>query len=203
MSYKTESELLQEIKLLLKKKAAPIISIDGRCGSGKTTIAEYIAKEIGAEVVHADDFFLPPYMRSEKRLATPGENIDHERLEKEVLLPFYEAVKAKEKMQIAFRPYICSLKALGGEKRINTERPLVVEGSYSQHPSLCRYYDLKVFVDCEADVQIERIRRREGEDKLRDFVGKWIPLEEKYFDFCKVKDIAEIVILNQEKKAWR
>lgn len=34
------------------------IAIDGRCGSGKTTLGEALAKRLHASLIHMDDFYL-------------------------------------------------------------------------------------------------------------------------------------------------
>ena len=90
----SENPAFQLLNLLLAEKAACasreqpyVIAIDGRCGSGKTTLATQLSERLGANLIHMDDFFLRPEQRTPERLATPGENIDHERFLSEVLLP--------------------------------------------------------------------------------------------------------------------
>ena len=39
-----------------EKELPVILAIDGRCGSGKTTLAGMIAQRYRAEVIHMDDF---------------------------------------------------------------------------------------------------------------------------------------------------
>ena len=36
--------------------ATKVIGVDGHGGSGKTTLAAYLSKRLGAEIVHTDDF---------------------------------------------------------------------------------------------------------------------------------------------------
>ena len=71
--------ILQEIDALLPQHQPVLIAIDGRCASGKTTLAALLQQAIGCNVVHMDHFFLQPHQRSSQRYAQPGENIDHER----------------------------------------------------------------------------------------------------------------------------
>ena len=40
-----------------------LIAVDGRCASGKTTLAASLERETGCNVVHMDDFFLRPEQR--------------------------------------------------------------------------------------------------------------------------------------------
>ena len=37
-----------------------IVSIDGRCASGKTTVASRLERELDCNVIHLDQFFLRP-----------------------------------------------------------------------------------------------------------------------------------------------
>ena len=68
------------------KKLPVLLAIDGRCGSGKTTLAGMIAQRYRAEVIHMDDFFLQKDQRTPERLAEPGGNVDRERFRQEVIL---------------------------------------------------------------------------------------------------------------------
>ncbi|MBR2829754.1 MAG: hypothetical protein IKE68_04310, partial [Solobacterium sp.] len=69
----------------------------------------------------------------------------------------------------------------------------VIEGSYSCHPELRPYYDLTVFLDIDPQEQIERIRRRNGEERLEAFRTRWIPLEELYFREMDVEHHCDLV----------
>ena len=95
-----------------------IIAIDGRCASGKTTLAQAISEQLDCNVIHMDDFFLRPEQRTPERLSTPGENIDHERFLEEVLIPLSKGLPIK------YRPFECHKMDLGNEiclapKKIN------------------------------------------------------------------------------------
>ena len=71
---------------------------------------------------------------------------------------------------------------------------ILVEGSYSLHPMLRAFYGLKVFLTLDPAEQLERIRRRSGEELLETFRTRWIPLEERYFAACGVADCADLVL---------
>lgn len=57
------------------KKLPVILAIDGRCGSGKTTLAGMIAHRYKAEVIHMDDFLLRQEQRTPERLAEQQKRI--------------------------------------------------------------------------------------------------------------------------------
>ena len=78
--------------------------------------------------------------------------------------------------------------------RLEDKRIYIIEGSYSCHPELRSFYDMTVFVTTDAVTQKKRILERNGEDKLRAFTEKWIPLEEKYFDVFDIEAKADLIL---------
>ncbi len=164
-----------------------IVAIDGRCAAGKSTVARAIAERLQASLIHMDDFFLRPSQRTPERLATPGENIDHERFLQEVILPL------KENKPFAYRPFLCGPQALGDPIRVSPTAVTLIEGSYACHPSLRDSYDLRVFLTVDPEEQMERIRKRNG-DYATVFRNTWIPLEENYFLECAVRECCHLVM---------
>ena len=79
--------LIDRISRLLALKDHVVVVIDGRCASGKSTLADYLAERFGGAVIRADHFFLPPALRTAERLAEPGGNIHRERFLSEVVTP--------------------------------------------------------------------------------------------------------------------
>ena len=157
-----------------------LAALDGRCASGKTTLAEHLRRLCGCAVVHLDDFFLRPEQRTRARLETPGENVDHERFLSEVLLPLYRGEAAE------YRPYDCASRRLGDPVRVEPAALVVVEGSYSCHPSLWPYYDWRVFLTLRPEEQLRRIEQRNGAQAAQVFRTRWIPLEERYFSAFQI-----------------
>lgn len=174
-------EICKKIEKLLNDDRYIIAAIDGRCASGKTKVAEEIKKLCDCNVIHMDHFFLQPEQRTEKRLSEPGGNVDYERVFKEVLIPL-------EKGESFFYcPYDCHKQGMGEPVHIDLKRINIIEGSYSCHPFLGRFYDLKIFMTVDKEEQALRIKKRNGENGYINFKEKWIPLEEKYFSAFNVK----------------
>ena len=178
----------QEIQRLLEKKGRLIVAIDGRCGSGKSTLAAALQEQYGYPVVHMDDFFLRPEQRTAERLATPGENVDHERFLAEVLSP----LAAGE--PVTYRPFSCKTMTLSDPMALPCAAVTVVEGSYACHPTLRDYYDLRVFLDVDGKTQMDRILRRSGPEKAEEFRRRWIPLEELYFTSLDVAAHCDLIL---------
>ncbi len=163
-----------------------VIAIDGRAASGKTTLASALSEILDADVIRMDDFFVPPELRSEERFRKAGENIHHERFISEVL-PFIT-----EKKPFSYRIFDCSLMDYNGERKIGDKSFRIVEGSYSCHPKFSSYADITVFSNVSEGEQIERIRKRNGEEMLKMFQSRWIPMEEEYFSCYDIKNKADI-----------
>ena len=75
---------------------------------------------------------------------------------------------------------------------------IVVEGSYSCHPTLWEQYDLHVFLTVNPQEQLRRIERRNGPQGLEMFRQRWIPLEERYFSACRVEERCELRLSSGE-----
>ena len=184
---------LNEAIAALNKDRDVLIAIDGKCASGKTTLAERLTLKYKANLFHMDDFFLRPFQRSEERLKVPGENIDHERFLKEVLKPL------KDKKDIIYKAYDCHTQSFK-ESIIIKYRPInIIEGSYCLHPSLFDHYDLKVYIDIDKEEQLKRIKIR-NKDDFQIFTNKWIPLEERYFKYYDIQKKCDIVLDQSDLK---
>lgn len=185
-----KKELIERIRILLNQKEQVLVGIDGRCASGKTTLAEELHAVLGGNLIHMDDFFLRPQQRTEERYAEPGGNVDRERFLEEILIPL------KEEKDFSYRPFDCQTMTLKEPVTVKKKKLVIAEGSYCLHPSLRDYYDLKVFLDVDPDIQWKRIEKR-NPDKLDDFRQKWIPYEEKYFDTFHIRENSDLLLNNE------
>lgn len=165
-----------------------LVAIDGRCASGKTTLAADLQKACECAVVHMDDFFLRPEQRTKNRYETPGENVDHERFLEEVLQPLHQGKAA------VYRPFDCSAQQLTDPIRVDLAPIIVVEGSYSCHPELWPYYDLRIFLTVAPDEQMRRIVARNGAEYAQVFRTTWIPLEETYFSAYRLASKCDLCL---------
>ena len=165
-----------------------IFAIDGLCGSGKTTLATELSNIYDCNVFHMDDFYLPFELRTKERLEQPGGNVHYERFNEEILVPLLK------QETITYAPYQCFTGDYGELRIIKPKIINIVEGSYSLHPFLNRVYDCKVFLTINEQVQISRIRKRSGEEKLRQFLDKWIPMENKYFTELHIQSNSDLVM---------
>ena len=180
--------IINQINLLKQKKNMVLIGIDGPCASGKTTLAAKFAKELGAQIVHADDFFLPFEMKTSERLSQPGGNIHYERFFEEIA----KGIKSGEPFE--YGVYCCSEGGITKRKTVIPDGIIVVEGSYSMHPLMGVDYDLRVFVEAPLEIRLKRILERNGKEKLEVFKEKWIPMENAYFEHYRIKEKCDILM---------
>ena len=180
------SDIAKKILAIAKKdeKREPfIIGIDGRCTSGKTTLASAISALCNCSVIHTDDFYLPKSKRSATATEV-GSHMDFARLEAQLS-------SLREKKDAFYRPYICKTDSFGEQISVRAEGIIILEGSYSHHPVLKKHLDLAVFLSVEQGEQARRVRLREGE-RADAFFKKWIPEEERYHSAFDVKLNADI-----------
>ena len=97
--------VVQAIRKLQKEKEGLdeplIVAIDGRCGSGKTTLGEYLEQVFNCNLFRMDDFFLRMEQRTPQRLKETGGNVDYERFEETVLRPIFQ------KQTVFYQPFSC------------------------------------------------------------------------------------------------
>ena len=165
-----------------------VVALDGRCGSGKTTLANTLARQFPASItLHTDHFYLPPAQRIRGWEKTPCANMDLARLRDEALRPAYEG------QPVQYRAYSCCEGAYLPTVQLAAQPLVILEGSYSHHPLLTGYETLRVFLTCAKEEQTRRLQAREGE-RYANFAARWVPLEEGYFAQFHIAETADFVI---------
>lgn len=182
------TDVINRIKEILSAKPNAVIAIDGCCASGKTTLAAELSEHFGMQVIHMDDFFLLPEMRTAERLAQTGGNIHYERFIDEVICGI------KSGAEFSYRIFSCKKGDFSGETAIDPQKPIIIEGAYSLHPEIPDIYDLKIFLDADPEIRLKRIKNRNGAEGLEIFKEKWIPLENRYFEKFDIKNKCDLVI---------
>lgn len=181
-------DIIKDIENKLELKESIIVAIDGRCGSGKSTLGQMLQKYFDCNLFHMDDFFVPFDLRTKDRLDIPGENVHHERFKKEI----FDKILSGE--DILYKKYNCMDNSFSDDINIKYKKINIIEGSYSLNHNLIDYYDYKIFLTIDKKEQLNRILKRNGKDSLNNFIEKWIPLEEKYFDYFNIKTLCDKVV---------
>ena len=167
--------LLCAVAALPQSAERLLITVDGPCAGGKSTLAARLSALTGADLVHMDDYLIPHRCKTPQRLAIPGGNADIERLEREVLIPWQNGE------DVLIRRYNCHADELEPPCPLHGSRLLLVEGCCANLPPLRRAAALRVFVTVPPQLQWQRLQARESPASCRQFRERWLPLEEAYF----------------------
>lgn len=173
-------DLLKKISAVSETKNVILIAIDGRGGSGKTTLAEKLQQSLSqANVVHLDDFNYP--MQAE----------DYNRLINQVILPLKRIGKT------TYQVYDYKKKKLGAWQVIENSPIIIIEGVTALHPLLRSHFDYSIWVECPAEIGFKRGVAREIKLTGRDVTKNWLrfmPLEEKYIQEQSPQTKADYII---------
>lgn len=159
-----------------------LLAIDGRSGSGKSSLAAWLHSIYpNSSILSMDDFFLPQHLKTLQRLGQPGGNIHYELVLDQVLIPL------KSGKSPCYTPFNCQTQQFDSPTPLKSSPFYIFEGSYSLHPKLFSFYDLSVFLTIPKEVQEYRIFKRNGSGMLSRFLDEWIPLEETYFSSFNIQ----------------
>jgi uridine kinase len=154
---------------MIKNKTSLVIGIAGGTGSGKTTIADYILETVGPEKIA----FLPhdAYYRDQTDLAYEERsqvNFDHPAsLETELLIEHITNLRNQQTIHLPdydFKTHSRTNKTI----QINPQPIILIEGILIlAEPELRNLFDLKIYVDTDADIRFIRRLKRDIEERGR------------------------------------
>jgi len=180
---------LNKIRIIIDElfKTSPniVITIDGNSCSGKTTLANQLKKIYNCNVIHMDDYFLPLNKRTKERLLMPGGNINFEK--------FYDDIIKNLGKDLVLEAFDCKTKSFKDKQIISHNKLTIVEGSYSLHPYFGKYYNFSICLHIDPIIQLNRLKVRENIN-IDNFINKWIPLENKYFDYYNIFKNCDLLI---------
>lgn len=141
------------------------IGIDGRSFSGKKALAKLIETVFDCNIFYTRDFF---NFNENKKFVS----FDRKRLKSEILSnlntgsPYiYSSVNSQGKL----------IKHAVAPKRLN-----IIVGSYALHPSISKYYELKIFMGTDNKAQSEKIIQNtnpidilEFESRINEYLTKY------------------------------
>ncbi len=149
-----------------------IIGIAGGTGSGKTTVVHKIAEQFIAEevsIISQDSYYLDNSDLSlEERRA---KNFDHpESVEFDLLIDHVKQIRSGKSIDEPIYSFI-SCTRQQETRKVPPCDVLIVEGILIlTNKKLRELMDIKVFVDCDSDVRLSRVIRRDINERGRDVV---------------------------------
>ncbi len=152
-----------------KRNTSLVIGIAGGTGSGKTTIADYILETVGPEKIA----FLPhdAYYRDLGGLSQEERaqvNFDHpSSLETELLIEHIQNLRNQETIQLPdydFKTHTRTQATIS----IKPQPIILIEGILIfAEPELRKLFDLKIYVDTDADIRFIRRLKRDIDERGR------------------------------------
>lgn len=146
-----------------------VIGICGGTGSGKTTLAEKLYQKFSssATLISMDSYYKSnPSMPFEERKKC---NYDHPNaFETELLIDHLHKLKCGKAVDVPQYDYCTHLRK-DERIRVESNRIIIVEGILLfENIELCNLFDIKIFVDTDADVRILRRIMRDVNERGRD-----------------------------------
>ena len=170
-----------------------VVALDGRSGTGKSTLGVEIGAAVSGTYVDQDDFYSGGEL-DHWRVVNPetriDECIDWRRVLRDVILPFRAA------RQIHYHSFNWdTMEGLDPEAiSLAPSDVLILDGAYSTRAELVPYLDLTVLVTLDDDVRRQRIMDREGEDWTLEWFTVWDAAEDLYFGEMRQESDFDIVI---------
>jgi uridine kinase len=178
-----------------------VIGIAGGSGSGKTTVAQEILQRVGAhriaflqhDAYYKDLSGLPPPQRAQI-------NFDHPNsLETELLIEHIQTLKQGRPVDVPVYDF-ANDRRTGETFRVSPCRVILVEGILIfVEPALRELFDLKLYVDTDADMRfIRRLQRditersRSTESVIRQYLATVRPMHLEFVE--PSKRYADVII---------
>jgi uridine kinase len=177
------------------------MGIAGGTGSGKTTVANMIVERVGAQYIaylphdafYRDLSHLPPEKRAEV-------NFDHPNsLETELLIQHIQQLKVGQPIDLPIYDFKTHTRT-SQTRPLHPQPIILVEGILIfAEPKLLPLYDIKIFVDTDADIRfIRRLQRdiqergRTTESVIDQYLATVRPMHLEFVEYSK--RYADIII---------
>ena len=156
--------------------AGQLLCIDGRAGSGKSTVAEQIAATVGATVVHTDDLCLGWDGLAE----VPG-------LLAELLRPLAEGRSGR------YRRYDWVAQQVGEDVVVAPAPLLIIEGVGAGARTLRPWRTALLWLECPAPRRRQRALARDG-DAFAPYWDAWAEAEDRYLSEEADRSEADLIL---------
>jgi uridine kinase len=183
------TELLANALAEIRKAEPPagmttrVVAVDGPGGAGKTSLSEWLASKLGAEIVHTDDF-----ASWDNPTNWWPELIDR------VLKPIAEGRTAR---------YVPS--SWGGppkrEVMFGPQDFVVLDGVTASREAFRPYLTYSIWIETPRELRLQRGIERDGEG-MRAQWEEWMAAEDRYIEREHPADHADLV-LPGERDLWR
>lgn len=146
------------------------IGIAGGTGSGKTTVVKRIQEQFSesevAVLTHDSYYYDNSHLPLEERRK---KNFDHpESIEFDLMIEHVKKLQRGEAIEEPVYSFI-SCTRQPETKTVNPKQVLIIEGILClSNKELRDLMDIKVFVDCDSDIRLSRVIKRDIQERGRD-----------------------------------
>ena len=208
------SELLEQLaeRICKVERPHPVrVAIDGPDAAGKTTLADELVAPLqagGRAVIRAsiDGFHNPARMRYARgRESAAGyyyDSFDYGRVIESLLAPLGPA--GSRQYRTATYDYRIDSPVEMPDLIAPANVILLFDGVFLLRPELREYWDLSIFVDVSFETVLTRAEKRDavvlgsGAEVRRLYEQRYVPGQKLYFEECRPKESAAIVIDNND-----
>jgi uridine kinase len=187
-----------EISRLLKQKNPVLVALDGRSGTGKSTIAQAITSRVEGIILVSDDFYSGGNDDAWSGLSARekvDQVIDWQRMRAQVLEPLL-AQKPASWHPLDFQPQIGWIGWKDQTVKLEPAPVILLDGVYSARPELSDLVDLAVLVEADDEVRRKRLVIREGQAFMERWHKLWDGAEDYYFTHIRPRSSFDIVVRN-------
>jgi|SRR3989344_7231735 len=182
---KSQEEAVDKIVAAIEQKLAVregplLVSIDGRSGTGKTTLGKAVAEKIGATFILGDDFYAGGTFKEWSK-KTPKQKadfcIDWKRIRKEALEPLLAGRSA------TWHPFNWQTNEGLADNTITAKpaKVIILDVVYAARPELADLIDFSVLLQVSEAARRIRIAKRESGSFMKKWHKVWDDAEDYYF----------------------
>jgi len=187
------------------------VAIDGVDASGKTTLANELAEVLKTSErqivrVSIDGFHNPKQVRYQKGRNSPEgyyqDSFDYQALIENVLKPLGE--NGNLLYTKAVFDFKTDAKVVLPSEKAEKDAILIMEGIFLFRPEVASNWDLKIFIDVDFKITVQRALKRDGyylgseQEILEKYNQRYIPGQKLYFKEAKPLEQADIIIDNSD-----
>jgi uridine kinase len=171
--------LLQEIKSINNRNIT-LIAIDGVAGSGKTTLALKLAKDLAdVSVVHMDDLY------------DGWNNPLSQKLTARVMSQLLEP--ASKQLSVIYQIFDWKLNRFTEYKTIPQSKYLILEGVGAAQREFRPYINKIIWIECDPNLGFNRVIARDGEQVEQEMI-KFLIDQNNHFLMELSKNVADYTL---------
>ena len=210
------SQLLDELASRIIRVELPHptrVAIDGVDAAGKTTLAEELVTPLqahGRPVIRAsiDGFHHPAHIRHSRGPTSPEgyyyDSFNYQGLTESLLAPLGPG--GSRRYVSAVFDYRTDAEVQSPIRVAEVNAVLLFDGVFLLRPEVMGYWDFTIFVEAAFETTLARAEQRDAvlfgsvEGVRERYERRYIPGQKLYFDKCRPRERAEVVIDNNDPR---